>query len=50
MLRINKLITNRTRIIIETTFCNCLAETEKRTRKISSYPGPHAFKVKDGFL
>lgn len=29
MLRINKLITNRTRIIIETTFCNCLAETEK---------------------
>lgn len=50
MLRINKLITNRTRIIIETIFCNCLAETEKRTRKISSYPGPHGFKVKDGFL
>ena len=46
ILRINKFITNRTRIIIETTYRNCLVET----RKITSYPGPHGFKVKDRLL
>lgn len=30
MLRINKLITNRTRIIIETIFCNCLADVPEK--------------------